>query len=85
MSDTASLNPGADQSGPLVRELLEASSNPHQPKYSCEVHAIVPDDVVYIRETIASWARHGDVDWIITTGGTGFGVRDCTPEVRTMR
>ncbi|TRM67807.1 MoeA, N-terminal and linker domain-containing protein [Schizophyllum amplum] len=27
-----------------------------------------------------AWVSRGDVDWIITTGGTGFGVRDTTPE-----
>ena len=82
MSDTASLNPDADRSGPLIRELLQVSSSHHQPKFTCDVHAIVPDDKAEIRNIIVSWVMHRDVDWIVTTGGTGFGVRDCTPEVR---
>lgn len=44
---------------------------------------IVPDDEVIIRAVVRTWADRGDVDWIVTTGGTGFGVRDRTPEVRT--
>ena len=43
---------------------------------------IVPDNVEIIRQTVRAWAARPDVDWIITTGGTGFGVRDVTPEVR---
>ncbi|KAF8635012.1 hypothetical protein AX15_000594 [Amanita polypyramis BW_CC] len=81
VSDTASLDPTADRSGPTIKELLqEASSRPQQPTYTCDVHAIVPDDVSRIRETISSWAKRRDLDWIVTTGGTGFGLRDRTPE-----
>lgn len=39
---------------------------------------IIPDDVDLIQKTINEVIG---VDWIITTGGTGFGVRDNTPEV----
>jgi molybdenum cofactor synthesis domain-containing protein len=39
---------------------------------------LVPDDADRISEAITSAAA--DVDLVITTGGTGFGVRDVTPE-----
>jgi molybdenum cofactor synthesis domain-containing protein len=39
---------------------------------------ILPDDQGLISETLRSWA--GDVDLIVTTGGTGLGQRDVTPE-----
>ncbi|KAJ7066164.1 MoaB/Mog domain-containing protein [Mycena amicta] len=29
------------------------------------------------------WCSGGELDWIVTTGGTGFGVRDQTPEALT--
>jgi molybdenum cofactor synthesis domain-containing protein len=40
----------------------------------------VPDDRIAIQETLAGWADSGQVDVILTTGGTGFSPRDVTPE-----
>ena len=42
--------------------------------------AIVPDDQPIIQETLVGWADSGEVDVILTTGGTGFSPRDVTPE-----
>ena len=42
--------------------------------------AIVPDDVMLIREIVERWADHDEIDLIITTGGTGLTGRDVTPE-----
>lgn len=44
---------------------------------------IVPDDETRIRSVVLAWCDQGDIDWIVTTGGTGFGVRDRTPEAST--
>jgi molybdopterin adenylyltransferase len=44
---------------------------------------IVPDEVDIIRHRLIEWADAGDVDVILTTGGTGLGVRDVTPEATT--
>ncbi len=41
---------------------------------------IVPDEVDVIRRRLIEWADAGDVDVILTTGGTGLGPRDVTPE-----
>jgi molybdopterin adenylyltransferase len=41
---------------------------------------IVPDEVDIIRNRLIEWADSGDVDIILTTGGTGLGPRDVTPE-----
>ena len=41
---------------------------------------IVPDEVDIIRRRLIEWADAGDVDVILTTGGTGLGPRDVTPE-----
>ena len=44
---------------------------------------IIADDINSIREVIKAWSNSSSVDRIISTGGTGFGQRDVTPEVRT--
>ena len=41
---------------------------------------IVPDDVAAIRAQVKAWVASGDVEAIITTGGTGITGRDVTPE-----
>ena len=41
---------------------------------------IVKDDVQQIRAQVRAWIASGDVDVIITTGGTGITGRDVTPE-----
>lgn len=41
---------------------------------------IVPDEVDIISRRLIEWADAGDVDVILTTGGTGLGPRDVTPE-----
>lgn len=41
---------------------------------------IVPDDVYEIRAVISDWICDDQIDAIVTTGGTGFGDRDSTPD-----
>ena len=74
VSDTASKDETADQSGPTIERLLLSNG--------CEIldRKIVPDDEPAIQDFVREWSDK-DADWIITTGGTGFGVRDRTPEV----
>jgi len=43
-------------------------------------HCIVPDETAEIVSQLIRWADGGDVNVILTTGGTGFGPRDVTPE-----
>ncbi len=43
-------------------------------------HDIVRDDVESIRERVKSWIAAGEIDAIVTTGGTGLTGRDVTPE-----
>ena len=42
---------------------------------------VVSDDREDIRSRLRSWADQSNINLILTTGGTGFGVRDNTPEV----
>ncbi len=54
-----------------------------------ESHHVVParkivrDDVYAIRATISEWICDDLIDAIVTTGGTGFGGRDSTPDAIT--
>ena len=77
VSDTASANNLLDKSGPTAADLLKARG------YHLLLAEIVPDDTQLIRQSIAAWVndRSRPIDLIVTTGGTGFGARDVTPEV----
>lgn len=50
------------------------------PDYREVRYEIVTDDADAITGRIAEWADSGEVDLIVTTGGTGMGRRDVTPE-----
>jgi len=39
-----------------------------------------PDEQKQLEDIMISWCDSGKVDLILTTGGTGFSVRDVTPE-----
>lgn len=61
-----------DKSGQAIRERL---SDSRVVKYE-----IVPDEADVIARKLTEWADEGSVDVILTTGGTGLGPRDVTPE-----
>ncbi|PWN45230.1 hypothetical protein IE81DRAFT_364252 [Ceraceosorus guamensis] len=63
-------------SGLTLRESLQQHSSK---QFSVEEEAVVADDVADIQHTIKRWIA-GRADLILTTGGTGFGTRDVTPE-----
>ena len=78
MSDTAAADPAADLSGPAIKDIVTSVDEFHIPEGS---YCIVPDDRKEISKVISEWCESKQIDWVITTGGTGFGVRDVTPEV----
>lgn len=63
-----------DVSGNKLAELLEDAGA------EVSVRRIVSDDLEDIRDLLISIADRGDIDLIMTTGGTGFASRDNTPE-----
>ena len=78
LSDRAFAGEYTDCSGPRVRELLEAflASKRWHPQIE---QSILPDDTDELRAVLIA-AQEVGVDVIFTTGGTGVGPRDITPE-----
>jgi molybdenum cofactor synthesis domain-containing protein len=74
LSDRSASGERADASGPALAELIRAQG------WSVAKQAILPDDESAIRATLIEWTDSGEVDVILTTGGTGFSPRDITPE-----
>ncbi len=72
VSDRSAAGDRLDTSGPLAAELLQALG------FTTRV-AVVPDDLAAVAEAIRE-AADADVDLVLTTGGTGLGPRDITPE-----
>jgi molybdenum cofactor synthesis domain-containing protein len=74
LSDAAAGGRREDRSGPAVRELLEKRG------WLVGALDVLPDDEVRIRHTLQGWTEGDDCDAIFTSGGTGLGPRDVTPE-----
>jgi len=74
ISDSVSRGEREDQSGPATvarcRELGWEVVSEH----------LIPDDSPAIQSLLGDLSSIGDVDLILTTGGTGLGPRDVTPE-----
>lgn len=48
--------------------------------YTVVARETVPDETLRIAATLARWCDDGVAELVITTGGTGLGPRDVTPE-----
>lgn len=73
ISDKGSRGEREDTSGPRLVAMLEKN-------YEVGETLIVPDETDLISETIISQIDGNGFDLVVTTGGTGVGPRDVTPE-----
>jgi molybdopterin adenylyltransferase len=73
ISDRAAAGEYEDLGGPALKKFSQDSG------WQVLSEAVVPDDAARIQETIKSFAGQG-CGLILTTGGTGIGPRDVTPE-----
>jgi molybdenum cofactor synthesis domain-containing protein len=74
VSDGCARGERTDETGPYIRERLTAAG------WEVVAGEIVPDEPARIAEVLKRWADETAVDVALTTGGTGFSLRDHTPE-----
>ena len=74
VSDSVSSGKREDRSGPALRERCEALG------WEIGPAVLLPDDEASLKVTLADLADSGATDVILTSGGTGIGPRDVTPE-----
>ena len=74
LSDRSSRGQRVDSSGPALALLIQTHG------WSVVKQLILPDEESAIRGILSEWADGGELDVILTTGGTGFAMRDVTPE-----
>ena len=74
VSDKGSRGQRQDKSGEVIRGMLA--------RLECTIikYEVVPDEADIIAARLVDWADSGQVDVIITDGGTGLARRDVTPE-----
>lgn len=74
VSDRSARAERVDKSGPALAQAVADYG------WFMLKQAVLPDDLVPLSELLAKWSDSGDLDVILTTGGTGFSPRDVTPE-----
>jgi len=63
-----------DKSGEAIRQILSRLD------VGAVNYDVVPDEKELIAQKLTKWADEDSLDVILTTGGTGLGPRDVTPE-----
>jgi len=74
VSDRSSRGERPDASGPVLVKIVKERD------WLISKVEVVPDNFAILQETLIQWADSGNLDVILTTGGTGFSPRDITPE-----
>ncbi|MQY69912.1 MAG: molybdopterin adenylyltransferase [Firmicutes bacterium] len=75
ISDKASRGERKDESGPAIKKIVS-----QLPSYQATKYEIIPDEKEIISEKLKEWVDKDRLDLILTSGGTGIGARDVTPE-----
>lgn len=74
VSDRSSRGERPDTSGPALETVVVSQG------WDVVRKGILPDDFNGLRAALQEWADSGEMDVILTSGGTGFSPRDVTPE-----
>lgn len=78
VSDRSARGEREDASGPVLARLVEEYA------WTVSRRSVLPDNESAIRELLIAWADGGELDVVLTTGGTGFSPRDVTPEATRL-
>lgn len=73
-SDSGAKGLREDVSGPLIQRIVEGLGA------TVVSYELLPDEREQLAEAMRRIADEGKADLILTTGGTGFSMRDCMPE-----
>jgi molybdenum cofactor synthesis domain-containing protein len=73
-SDRSARGERPDLTGESLRQIVLSQG------WQVAQQTILPDEIALLRQTLTEWADSGELDVILTTGGTGFAARDVTPE-----
>ena len=74
VSDRSSSGDRHDESGPALINAVTVQG------WHVTRTTVLPDELDQLSATLAEWADSGEMDVILTAGGTGFSPRDVTPE-----
>lgn len=74
LSDKGYNNERVDESGPLAKKMLEDSG------YEIVEMILIPDNPEWLKKELIRLSDIVKVDLVLTSGGTGFSLRDQTPE-----
>ena len=74
ISDAGSKGERNDASGDVISEIAAREG------FTQVYRDIVPDEKELISTRLREWCDDGEIDLVLTTGGTGLGPRDVTPE-----
>lgn len=75
LSDKGSRGERADASGPAIRDAVAGSL-----QLSIARGVVIPDEPLLLRAALMDFCLNHAFDLVFTTGGTGVGPRDITPE-----
>ena len=74
VSDKGARGERVDESGPAAKEMLEEAG------YEVVETLIIPDELEELKTELIRLADEVRADLVVTSGGTGFSMRDQTPE-----
>ena len=74
LSDKGAAGQRTDESGAVIREIAEQNG------YEVVSYTLLPDEREQISAELRRLCDENVAELVLTTGGTGFSPRDCTPE-----